>query len=564
MTTGPVDPRLLHYASTSRWFFVAGAVTAFAQTVAMIGSAWFATDVIVGIIDGRAFGVLGPSMLGFGLSVGARALSVWLGDAVAARGGAQVTSQLRMRAIDSMRRRGPGWLATQNSTAVTTVVSTGLDALDGYFTKYLPQLILTVIATPILIGVLLMVDVATGIIVIITLPIIPLFMILIGWATQAVQKSQWSALTVLASSFLETVAGLATLKVFGRQHRQAARIEVVTEEYRLRTMSVLRVSFLSSFVLELAGSLSVALVAVSIGVRLVDGQLPLAVGLFALLLTPEAYLPLRQVGAQFHAAADGVAAADSVFEILDGVADSVGTQNGKKGADTEKRSEFTTPRADRPTGNDAVLAVSNFSVGYDGRTVVDSLTAQFLPGRMTVIAGPSGTGKSTLIAAILGFTPSTGSVTFGGDTVTPSQVREFTSWAGQRPSLMEGTVADNVAIGSRAIDEQRLREAMRLASAEFIDPWQKLGVNGQGLSVGQSHRVALARALYRALERSSPVVILDEPSAALDEATEGELIRGLKNVASTGRVVIVISHRPAFVQAADSVLELRRGLVPTR
>jgi ATP-binding cassette subfamily C protein CydD len=553
MKSGPVDPRLLRYASASRWFFAAGAITALVQTVAMIGSAWFATDLIVGIIDGRAPSALGPSMLGFGISVIVRAVSVWLGDVVAARGGANVTSQLRMRVVDAVRTLGPGWLATTNSTRVTTTVSTGLDALDGYFTKYLPQLIMTVIATPIVVGVLLLLDLPTGIIVIITLPIIPVFMVLIGWATQAVQKQQWTALTKLASGFLEVVSGLSTLKVFGRQNRQTARIEAVTEDYRSRTMAVLRVSFLSSFVLELAGSLSVALVAVSIGVRLVSGELPLVVGLFALLLTPEAYVPLRQVGAQFHAAADGVAAAESVFEILDD-AEKINKEAPQLSA--EEASADINSSSDQPG-----LTIESFSAGYDGRSIVDALSTQFLPGRMTVIAGPSGTGKSTLIAAMMGFTPSTGVVRFNGEVVEPARVRELTAWAGQQPSLMEGTVAENIAMGSTSIDEHILRQAMRLASAEFIDPWQKLGVSGNGLSGGQSHRVALARALYRALKLSTPVVILDEPSAALDEATEGELIRGLKHVASLGRVVIVVSHRPAFLDAADSVLELRRGLV---
>jgi ATP-binding cassette subfamily C protein CydD len=563
MKSGPVDPRLLRYASASRWFFVAGAVTALVQTLAMIGSAWFATDLIVGILEGRAPQALGSSILGFGVSVVVRAMSVWLGDVAAARGGATVTSQLRMRVIDAVRNLGPGWLATQNSTRVTTTLSTGLDSLDGYFTKYLPQLIMTVIATPLVVVVLLMLDVSTGIIVIVTLPIIPLFMVLIGWATQAVQKKQWSALNRLASGFLEIVSGLSTLTVFGRQHRQVTRVETVTEEYRSRTMAVLRVSFISSFVLELAGSLSVALVAVSIGVRLVDGQLPLVVGLFALLLTPEAYLPLRQVGAQFHAAADGVAVADNVFDILDESAQVEKSRETLNSFHTGAGTNVGETASAEVDLWDATLAVESFSAGYDGRSVVDAVSTQFLPGRMTVIAGPSGTGKSTLVAAILGFTPSTGRVLFGGTAVSASRMRELSSWAGQQPALMEGTVADNVTIGSTTVDERILREAMRLASAEFIDPWQKLGVNGNGLSGGQSHRVALARALYRALEKSTPVVILDEPSAALDEATEGELIRGLQHLASLGRIVIVISHRPAFIAAADSVLELRRGLVAT-
>ncbi|GAB2448369.1 ATP-binding cassette subfamily C protein CydD [Conyzicola lurida] len=542
MSAGPIDPRLLRYASASRWFLVAGAAVGFLQTASIVASAWFATALIVGLIDGRSVAELMPELWAFVGVILARAVLIWALDVLAVRGAARVKSQLRVRVVGALTKLGPAWLAERNSARITTVVSQGLDALDGYFAKYLPQLILTAIATPLLLLVLLTQDVATGVVIIITLPLIPLFMVLIGWATQAVQKQQWAALTKLASSFLDVVDGLSTLTIFGRQHRQVERIDAVTEDYRARTIAVLRVSFISGFVLELAGSLSVAIVAVSIGLRLVDGTLGLTVGLFVLLLTPEAYLPLRQVGAQFHAAADGVAAADEVFEILD----AAGGAGPAASVD-----------APMPVSAGGALAVAGLGVAYGDRTVIDDLSVGFEPGVLTAIAGPSGAGKSSLIAAVLGFVPSTGLVTYGGRVLEPGAARALVAWAGQRPGLMAGTVAENVALGAAEPDERTLRTAMRLAAAELIDPRQVLGVNGAGLSGGQAQRVALARAFYRALDRSCPVLILDEPSSALDAATEGELVNGLREFVERGVAVVVVSHRTALLDAADSVIELR-------
>ena len=548
MSAGPIDPRLLRYASASRWFLLAGGAVGFLQTVSVVAAAWFATALIVGIIDGRSVSALAPDFVAFGGVVVARAVFIWLLDVLAVRGAARVKSQLRMRVVAAITKLGPAWLAERNSARVTTVVAQGLDALDGYFAKYLPQLILTAIATPVILLVLLTQDLATAIIIIVTLPLIPVFMVLIGWATQAVQKKQWAALTKLATGFLDVVDGLSTLKIFGRQHRQVDRIDRVTEDYRARTMAVLRISFVSGFVLELAGSLSVAVVAVSIGLRLVDGTLGLTVGLFVLLLTPEAYLPLRQVGLQFHAAADGVAAADEVFEILDGAGSAAAV----------------TSAVPRPKGTRrGTLSVDDLTVSYGDRTVVDGLSVRFEPGVVTAIAGPSGAGKSSLVGAVLGFVPFSGTVAFAGEVLEPSAARDLVAWSGQRPALMAGTVAENIALGAESIDEPTLREAMRFAVADLIDPALVLGVGGGGLSGGQAQRVSLARAFYRALNDSCPVLILDEPSSALDAATEAELILGLQRLAATGVAVVVVSHRTALLESADSVIELRPRVAVT-
>ncbi|MCA1942659.1 MAG: hypothetical protein LDL15_03520, partial [Yonghaparkia sp.] len=313
----PLDPRLLRTASAARVLLAVGAVVAVGHTASIIAFCWFAAQTIAAVVDGVPVERLGTLVIATALSILARALTQAALDALAVRGAARVKSQLRARAIAALDAGGSELLGATSSARVATLLGQGLDALDGYLARYLPQLILTAVATPLIVGVLLLADLTTGITVILTLPIIPVFMVLIGLSTRAVQQKQWRQLGALSQGFLEVVQGLSTLMVFGRQHRQADRIAAVTDEYRRRTMAVLRLSFLSGFALELAASLSVALVAVSIGIRLIDGSLLLGLGLFVLILVPEAYLPLRQVGTQFHAASEGLAAAEDVLELLE-------------------------------------------------------------------------------------------------------------------------------------------------------------------------------------------------------------------------------------------------------
>ncbi|MFO7690653.1 MAG: thiol reductant ABC exporter subunit CydD [Cryobacterium sp.] len=540
----PLDPRLLRYASAARYFLFGGAVLGLAQTLTGIAFAWLLSQSIVGAIDGRSVADLAGMIGALAGVIVLRMLLIWLLEVAASRGAASVKSQLRTRVLAVLARRGPDWVAERQGARLATVATTGLDALDNYFARYLPQLILTLIATPLIVAVMLWQDPPSGITVIIVLPLIPVFMILIGKLTQGVQRQQWDALQRLGAGFLDLVGGLATLKIYGREHRQSTRLRVITEDYRTRTMKVLRISFLSGFVLELAASLSVALVAVSVGLRLVEGSLALSVGLFVLLLAPEAFLPLRQVGAQFHAAADGLAAAEEVFAILDDEpGQSVATPAGTPGR---------APTATR------IGVLHCAAVRVPGRGEAAPVEARFHPGQLSVLTGPSGVGKSSLVAALQGFVPYEGRIDLGDAEITPADDRRWLAWAGQRPGLFAGTVQSNITLGTTSTaDPDAVLLALDTAGAAELSPLTPLGINGDGLSGGQAQRVAVARALYRARADECHVVICDEPSSALDAVAEARLISGLHRLAEEGRIVIVVSHRAAFLAAADQIIELR-------
>ncbi|WAB83727.1 thiol reductant ABC exporter subunit CydD [Microcella daejeonensis] len=533
----------------------AGALVALAHVGAIVAFCFSAAQLIAGLVDGRSADELGGPVIATAASVLARALTQAALDALAVRGAARVKSQLRRRVLDAVDARGASGDRDRPSADIATLIGPGLDALDGYIGRYLPQLVLTAVATPVVVGALLLADAPTGIAVVLTLPLIPLFMVLIGWATQAVQRRQWQALTTLSRGFLEVVQGLSTLMIFGRQHRQVARIEAVTEQYRRRTMRVLRVSFLSSFALELAASLSVAIVAVSVGVRLIDGVIALALGLFVLVLVPEAYLPLRQVGAQYHAAAEGLAAAEEVLDLLDAA---------PTAAPSPVPSVERAALADETIGDapPPALRLTELVVRRAGRPVVDGLSGAWAGGLLLAVTGESGVGKSSLLAALRGALPAEGRIAIAGRSAHAAELAAHVAWAGQRPDLTAGPLAAVVALGAEHPDTALVQRALRLAAVDDVPADLVLGPGGDGLSGGQAQRVAIARAAYRALERRTPLVLLDEPTSALDAATELRVIAGLRALAAEGALVVVVTHRPAVIAAADERLDLQPAGVP--
>ncbi|MGL3150433.1 thiol reductant ABC exporter subunit CydD [Microbacterium sp. A82] len=542
----PVDPRLLKYAAAVRGFFLLAAVIGVLQTGVVIAFAWFLTDAITGAIAGRS--VVSSLLWLLGLAA-ARGVLIAASDAAGARAAARTGAQLRAALIRAVGRLGPEWLATRNQASLAVTAGHGLEALDAYFARYLPQLVLTVIATPVLVLCMWWLDWPSGLIATITLPLIPLFLILIGMATRTVQRKQWQTLQHLAARFADTVQGLSTLRLFGRERRAAAQIEVTAEQYRRETMKVLRFSFLSGFAMELLASLAVALVAVAVGFRLLSGDLSLEVGLFVLLLAPEAFLPIRQVGVQFHAASEGVAATEDVFEVLD-AADVVAHNSGRMGQ-----------KSPLPGENGQFGAVSQELCANElrvsrGEALLAPVTFVARPGTVTLIEGPSGSGKSSVVAALRAAATFTGTATFAGHDVRRLAPADWLAWAGQSPGLMQGTIGANIALGDARPSVEGIRHALEAACAAELDPDQELGVQGSGLSGGQAQRVAVARALYRHDSDPRRVLILDEPSSALDAETEARLWAALRARADAGATIVLVSHRRSAREIADQIVDL--------
>ncbi|MEB4616683.1 thiol reductant ABC exporter subunit CydD [Leucobacter sp. M11] len=541
----PFDPRLAVHAKAIRGTLALGGLLGVLKTLAIVGWCWFLSQSITSLIEGSVAALPGLAA-GAAASVILRSVTAWLIDVNAERGASRVKEQLRQASLDKIDELGQSWLGGQSQAEVTVRVTRGLDALDRYFSGYLPQLVMTVIATPVLVLLILIADLPSGITVIIVFPVIPMFMILIGLATQGVQDKQWTALTGLSRSFLDVIQGLPTLKIFGRERKQVDRIRVLTDEYRSRTMKVLRVTFLSGFVLDLAGTFSVALVAVTIGTRLVDGSVLLGVGLFVLLLVPEAFVPIRQVGAGFHASAEGLAAAEDIFDILETRPhqDSGAIQVTARGQDLVLDGVSVRHRPSAAPGAAAALAALDSA--DTGETRIGPASIRVAPGEIVALTGPSGVGKSTLVQAAVGLLP------FAGALSVPGAV----SWAGQRPALIAGTVAENVALGDAEPDAERVRRALAAADAEQIAPERVLGPAGSGLSGGQAQRVAIARCLYRAWRLDAGALLLDEPTAALDRTSEARVFEALRAEADAGRAVLIVTHREALRDRADRIVQL--------
>ena len=540
----PVDPRLLRYSTASRAFLLVTAAIVLAQTGVIVGFAWFLSRALVGVIQGEAIESLIPFMAAAAGLALLRGVLLFASDRTSASGAARASLQLRERLVQAVEALGPGWLARRNTSALAVTAGHGLEALDAYFGRYLPQLVATAITMPIVILAMLLADPLSGITVIVTIPLIPIFMVLIGLATSAVQNRQYATLHRLATRFSDTVAGLGTLKVFGRAHRAADSIETVTRDYKRETLAVLRISFLSGFALEFLASISVAIIAVTIGFRLLGGEMPLLVGLFVLLLAPEAYLPLRQVGVQFHAAAEGVAATDDIFGVLD-----------------EARALPVPSAAPAPVGvgegSGPLLELRGLTVRRGDR-VIGPLDLRLDAGEVVLLEGPSGSGKSSVLAALLGFAPFEGTLRVAGRTAPDSAARGILSWCGQQPGLMSGTVAENVALGDAEPDPALVARCLADADAGAdVASTLVLGQSGSGLSGGQAQRVAIARALYRFRSGRARVLALDEPSSALDSETEARLWRTLRRLArADGAGILLVSHRRSARSIADRVVRL--------
>ena len=489
--------------------------------------------------------------LGFLLAVIAGSLPVlaWATERAADRASASAKSELRHSATEHIAALGPTGLEHQENGRLTVLVTTGIDALDGYFSRYLPQLFLAVIVPITIIAVVAGADWISAVLIAVTVPLIPVFMGLVGLTTRDRTAARMRSLQRLAGHFLDVVAGLPTLKVFGRAKAQARAIAEVTDRYRTTTLATLKLTFLSSLILELLATISVALVAVAVGLRLLDADMSFHAALFVLVLAPEAYLPLRALGANFHASADGMKAAEEVFELLE------------------------TPVEGRATGAahppcDPSIRIAGLEVTYPGRRIPALQGADLIvePGETVALTGPSGCGKSTLLNVILGLRgPSVGVVQLGGRDLRDLDLdvwRAGIGWVPQRPHLFARSVADNVRVARPGATDAEVAEALQAAGLapvvgrlpQGIDT--QLGEGGAGLSAGERQRLALARAFVR----DAPLLVLDEPTASLDAETEADVLQAVRRL-TEGRTALIVAHRPALAALADRVIRLPAPVV---
>ncbi|UNX53833.1 thiol reductant ABC exporter subunit CydD [Georgenia sp. TF02-10] len=548
----PLDPRLLRHARAARRYVAGTAVTGFLTAALVIAQVLLIAHALAPVVDGDAgWAQVRPLVGWLALVLAARVVVLVVQESVAHRAARDVIADLRAQVLARAVALGPRWLGAGHGAAVGTLVTRGLDDLEPYFVRYLPQLLLAATVTPATLAVVLRLDLASAAILAVTLPLVPVFMWLIGVLTQQFAAAKLATMERLGAQLLDLLAGLSTLKALGREHGPGARVRALGEAYRRTTMGTLKVAFLSGAVLELLASLSVALVAVTVGMRLVYGQVDLTTALALLMLAPEVYRPLREVGAQFHASADGVAAADEAFAVLA----TAPPPPGRVAAPDLRRT-------------DVVLdAVTVAAPGRDVRAP-DRLSARLRPGRVIALVGPSGAGKTTAAAVVLGLLrPDAGTVRLepaglGGGLdladVDPAGWHAQVAWVPQRPVLVPGTVRSAV-LGSADANVTAAADAAARATgladvlAGLPAGWDTpVGQGGVGLSLGQRQRLALTAALLG----TEQLVVLDEPTAHLDAAAERAVLDTVAALRRQGRTVLVIAHRAALVAAADDVVEV--------
>jgi thiol reductant ABC exporter CydD subunit len=542
---------LLRYTRGTRRYLIArillggltaGLVICQARVIAVVIS-----HVAVGGAQPIHLGVLMAALL---VVVCCRAATGWLGERTADRASSAAKSDLRSALVDRIGTLGPATIDRQRSGRLVVLATTGIDALDSYFARYVPQLVLAVIVPVTVIVVVASADWKSALILALTVPLIPYFMALIGTSVHKRMERQSLLLQRLSGHFLDVVAGLPTLKVFNRAKAQARAVRDITNRYRMATMATLRLAFLSSLSLELLATFSVAMVAVAVGLRLLGGHLNFETALFILILAPEAYAPLRTLGANYHSSAEGVAAATEVFELLD------------------REAPVKPLGVDIPDVAVNELVIEGLEVRYAGRPEpgLRETTLIVRPGEILAIAGPSGCGKSTLISVLLGLTPaSAGSIRIGTtdlDALDPVAWRSQIGWVPQRPHLFARSIADNIRLGRPDANDRQLRAAIASAGLDEViarlpDGMNTmLGTDGSGVSAGERQRVALARAFLR----DAPLLLLDEPTAHLDSQTETEVLDAVRRL-MLGRTVIMVAHRPSLVALADRVVSLDPALV---
>jgi thiol reductant ABC exporter CydD subunit len=544
----PVDSRLLARARPVRLLLVADAALGVLAALLLLAQATLLARVVARSFEGASLAQVATPLALFVAVVAGRAAAAFGFELLGRRAATAVLTGLRLDIVGTRLREQPAALDRAESSEVATAAVAGVDALEPVFARYLPQAVAAVVVPVAVLALVVTIDPISAGIMLLTLPFVPLFMWLIGRATERQTQARWEALSRLSSHFLDVVRGLPTLRAFNRGDAQADRIEEVGERYRAATMRTLRLAFLSGTVLELAATLAVALVAVTIGVRLVQGSIGFEAALTVLVLAPELYAPIRSLAAQYHASADGIAVTERLLGLI---------------------GEQDMPRiGSGPAPNPGVepVRLDGVSFAYPGSRVpvLAGVDLELRPGETVALVGESGAGKTTVAALILRLAePTAGRVLVGAKHLAGYDAdawRAQLSWLPQEPTLVRGTVADNIRLGAPFADLDRVRDAARLAGAdEFVhalpDRYDtRVGEGGRELSAGERRRIALARALLR----DASLLVLDEPTANLDPEAAARVAEVIESLHGT-RTVLLITHRHELAELADRVVRLERG-----
>jgi len=563
---GPIDRRVWHHVPAFRWWLAVSVVIGLATTVGLVAQATFlaraVTDAVRRPGDHRA--LLG-AVAGLVVVTLARAALAFLAEQAATGAAGRTKAALRAGAVGALAGTGRHASAEPDTGSLAVALGHGLDALDGYVGRYLPRVVLGAVAPLVLLAWIARLDLLSAAVLLVTLALLPVFMVLVGRLTATRVAARWSTLAALSGQFLDAVEGLATLRAFGRARAQRATIAQAGEQLRQATLATLRVALLSALVLETLAAVGTALVAVPIGLRLLSGDMALAPALTILLLTPEVYLPLRRASAEFHASTDGTAALDAVFAVLD--------------------QPPTGQLADRPPGSvgrgavalslgtsagHAVIDLRGVSVHYPGRPspAFGPFDLAVAAGEHLGVVGPSGAGKTTLVNVVAGLVRPTGGRLWGGGAELTAagadaweRWRTRLAWVPQRPGLLSGTVADNLRLGQPDATDAELWAALEAAGLAGVVAALPDGLDApmaehaDNLSAGERQRLGLARALAR---RHADVVLLDEPTAHLDATTEAEVVSRLGPLLAD-RTLVVVTHRRRPLELVTRTVTLLGG-----
>jgi len=544
-----LDQRLVRRAQPVRRLLALDVALGLASALLVLVQATLLARIVAASFTGASLHDVARDLVLLAVAFAGRGLLAWGFELAGRRAAASVLSELRLAVVERRLRDDPAALDGVEAGEVAASAVQGVEGLEAYFARYLPQLVLACVVPLAVLAWVTAIDPVTAAVMVVTLPLVPVFMWLIGRYTEEKTRERWQALSALSGHFLDVVRGLPTLQTFNAGGSQGKVLEDVGERYRRTTTATLRVGFLSGSVLELAATLGVALVAVTVGVRLAGGSLGLQAGLTVLVLAPELYLPLRQLGAQFHASADGLAVAERMLELLERPP-AVGSGG---------RLVPPSPRA-APVRFEAV------SFAYPSRPepVLDRFEFELQPAETVALVGQSGAGKTTVARLLLRLAePSSGRISVGGIDLAECRTelwRRLVAWVPQQPTIFRGTVADNIRLGDERASDRAVRDAAALAgAARFVQELPSgydtlVGDGGRPLSSGERRRIALARAFVR----DAPLVVLDEPTADLDRTSADVVAEAVERLRA-GRTVLLIAHRPELVAHADRVVLLGGG-----